>query len=188
MKKNDPKNKPPTDKRRKNRQAAKRREHTRAMRLLSDKVKQMRTDLHLVMVRDVMGQKVSIGVRRGLFGHPAGVILHVDDASIVGCVEDTAELAKFVNNLGILAASQLFGHNLAEGIEGLGKTMAKWAGIDLEALAKAAEADADDYDNGVQETAPALYVCPKCQSQWPSAEAMNEHFVTHIETEEAPVL
>lgn len=142
MKKRDEKNKPPTLKRRKNKQKAKRLAHTQLMNEISTTARKLRADASLVAVRRVMQGDVIIGVRKGLFGHPNPVMLRLDDASIAGCAEDKTELAKFVNNMGLLVVSQMFNHNLAEGIEKLGESIARWAGIDLEALRKAAAEEA----------------------------------------------
>lgn len=135
----------------------------KSLRLAREKVrnklsaarKRLRADAPVTAIRLVADGEIAIGIRRGLFGHPGTVMLRVDDAAIVGCVEDRSELAKLVNNVGLLVVSQLFGHNLAEGVEGLGASVAKWAGINLEALKR--EAEADD----AQETPAAPVVVPE---------------------------
>lgn len=119
--------------------------------------KRLRSDAPVVALRRAIDGEVVIGIRRGLFGHPGTVLLRVDDASIVGCVEDKAELGKLVNNVGLLVTAALFKHNLAEGVDGLAKSIARWAGIDLEALAKeAAEEAAPAEPTTPAEEAPVL--------------------------------
>lgn len=148
--------KPPTPMRRKNRQKAKRLAHTEAMNVVSRATKKLRADTSLTVVRRVADESIVVGVRKGTFGHPGTVILRVDDLSLAGMIEEKAELAKFINNVGLLAVSQLFNYNLAEGLDGLGKHLAKWAGIDVDALLKAAAEDAADDDAPPSQPEPAL--------------------------------
>lgn len=167
MKKAQRLQKAPTTKRRKNRQRQRRIETEATQLLVSRQRKRMRADLAVTALRREIDGEIVIGVRKGLFGHPGTVILRVDDASLVGCVEDREELAKLVNNVGILAVSQLFNHNLAEGIEGLAKTIVRWAGIDLEALKAEAEQDAG----------PGPYQCQHCPETFQYADG----YATHLE-------
>jgi hypothetical protein len=79
------------------------------------------------------------GMRTGLFGHPTTTVLRVPDETVVGAIEDAQELGSMVTQVGMLVMASLFNYNLAFGVEGLAKKMAAWAGIDVEALKKAAE-------------------------------------------------
>lgn len=131
------KQKSPTPKRRKNRAKTKRQEHARKMNVLAAVKRKLRSDVSITALRLERDEEVVVGVREGLFGHPRTTLLRLDDIAIAGAAEDVGELAKLVNNVGILVTSQLFGHNLAEGLQDLGKSIARWAGIDIEALKKA---------------------------------------------------
>jgi hypothetical protein len=106
--------------------------------------RRLRTDAPVVAVRRGKDREIVIGVRKGLMGHPGTVILRIDDVSIAGMQEDVAELAKFINNVGLLTVAQLFRHDLAQGIDGLAKSIATWAGVDLEALKATADAESGD--------------------------------------------
>lgn len=152
----------------------------RARNELSTARKRLRTDAPITALRLEAKGEIVIGVRRGLFGHPNDVVLRVDDTSIVGCVEDRAELAKLVNNVGLLVVSQLFRHDLAEGVDGLGKSIATWAGIDLDKLA--AEAAADDAP------VPTDYSCPQCGTAGLTPDSLQEHLAGCKIEPEAPVL
>lgn len=105
-----------------------------ARNVLTKARRSLRADVNLIALNRPSDDEVLIGVRQGVFGHPGNVLLRVDYTSVVGCVEDKAELGKLVNNLGILALSQLIGYNLAEGLDNFGKAFANWAQIDLEEL------------------------------------------------------
>jgi hypothetical protein len=85
------------------------------------------------------GQSV-FGVRTGLFGHPTTTVLRVQDEKVVGAVEDVRELAEIATQVGLLTLGALLKYNLAGGPEGLAKALALWCGIDLEKLAREAEA------------------------------------------------
>lgn len=125
---------------------AKRKRKRLALRAVTSAVgkarKRLRSDAPVIAVRRSQQEEIVIGVRRGLFGHPGTVILKIDDLSIAGMSEDVGELAKFINNVGLLTVAQLFKHDLTQGINGLAQSIASWAGIDLEALKKAAEEEA----------------------------------------------
>lgn len=192
MKKAQRKQKPPTSRRRKNRQREKRIAGEALRAQLGRARKHLRADAPVIAIRRVQQGEIAIGIRRGLFGHPGTVLLRVDDASIVGCTEDNTELAKLVNNIGLLVAAQLFGHDLTKGVEGLGKSIATWAGIDLEALAKAAADDTDEVIGNER-------TCPSCKSGGFTPETIGEHVslcatsvevpsVDDITNETAPVL
>lgn len=84
--------------------------------------------------------EILIGVARGFTG--AGEVLYrIDAEKLAGAVEDRAELAVIVNNLGLLVLAQLTGFNLAESLEELPKALAKWAHIDIKALRAAEDRD-----------------------------------------------
>ena len=161
-------------KRHKNRAKAVRREKTRAAKQISVARRHLRADAPVIALRREAAGEIVIGVRRGLFGHPGTVVLRVDDVSIAGIAEDNTELAKFVNNVGLLTVAQLFGHNLAEGLEGLGKAVAKWAGLDLEALAREDAAESESCQ--VATSSPAQYTCPHCSAPAGSADELRAHF------------
>lgn len=142
---------------------ARRLEAERKRNVISTNMRRHRADVSITAMRLDSEGEVVIGVRYGLFGHPRNVMLRIDDEALVGCVEDRAELAKLVNNVGILVTSQLFGHNLAEGIEKLGETVALWAGIDLDKLR--AEAAASEIPVPLAEP----HVCDLCRDQPPGS-------------------
>lgn len=76
-----------------------------------------------------------ISVARGWTG--AGEVLYrIDAEKLAGAIEDRKELAVIVNNLGLLVLAQLSGFNLADTLEGLPKSLAQWAHIDVAALVK----------------------------------------------------
>lgn len=188
MKKKERLQKPPTSKRRKNRQKAKRLAGEAVRAQLGRARKKLRADAPVTAIRRAMQGEIVIGVRKGLFGHPGTVILKIDDASLVGCVEDRAELAKLVNNVGLLVVAQLFRHDLTQGIEGLAKTIVAWAGIDLEALQKAAEEDPErisDFspapDSGNERT------CPVCEAVGFTPDTIAAHIdAAHTEVIDVP--
>jgi hypothetical protein len=91
------------------------------------------------------------GMRTGLFGHPTTTVLRVPDETVVGAIEDAQELGSMVTQVGMLVMASLFNYNLAFGVEGLAKKMAAWAGIDVEALRKAAEEEAAKVTEEVDE-------------------------------------
>lgn len=102
-------------------------------------VKHLRADLNVVMMRG--DQEVILAPRLGLFGHANAPVYRLGDEEIAGACEDVIELGGICTKLGLMCLAQLVGHNLAYGSDGLAKQFAKWAGIDLEALKKAADAD-----------------------------------------------
>lgn len=176
MKKAQRLQKPPTTARRKNRQRAKRLAGEAVRAQLGAARKKLKTTTQLVAIRRTSQGETIIGVQKGLFGHPGTVILRIDDASLVGCVEDRAELAKLVNNVGILAVSQLFRHDLSQGVEGLAKTIVAWAGIDLDKLAEAALEDPE----GISGFSPGPdsgneRVCPVCEAAGFTPETIGPH-------------
>lgn len=184
MKKKQRLEKPPTSKRRKNRQRAKRKATTEVSFAIGAVRKRLRADAPVTAVRRVAEGEIAIGIRRGLFGHPGTVLLRINDASIVGCVEDKAELAKFVNNVGLLVTAQLFKHSLADGIEDLGKSIAKWAGIDLEALAKAAAEEDPESISDFSPGANSNYRCPTCACPVAGPEALAAHTCPVLNTDD----
>lgn len=129
------------NKKRENKRKTQRLEHQRRVNQLSAARKRLRADVGVVAMRLVQEEELVFFVRRGLFGHKNNVLLRVNDIELAGCAEDPSELAKLVNNVGILVVSQMFGHNLAEGVTTLGKTVAAWAGIDLTGLHAEAAAE-----------------------------------------------
>jgi hypothetical protein len=126
--------------------------------ILAEKVKASRATANVVALRRLPPKQrgeegvyqppgeVVFGMRTGLFGHPTTTVLRVKDETIVGANEEgddgRKELGEIVTQLGLLTAAALFNYNLAWGPDGLAKAMAKWAGIDVEALRKAAEEEA----------------------------------------------
>lgn len=123
--------------------------------IVAGRVKKSRADAHVVALRrkpprlrgeDETPGEVVLGMRTGLFGHPTTTVLRVKDEAIVGAVEDNKELGELVSQVGLLTLAALFNYNLAWGPDGLPKAMAKWAGIDVEALKKAAAAETEETD------------------------------------------
>lgn len=91
-------------------------------------------------------EQVIIGVRRGALGGPNAPVLRISAEDIVGAAEDNRQLGEWCTKLGVLCLSQLLGYNLAYGPDGLGKALAKFAQIDLEALKRAAAEEASTPD------------------------------------------
>jgi hypothetical protein len=126
--------------------------------LLVEKVRKTRADAKVVAIRQqppkLRGEEqepggILFGMRTGLLGHPTTTVLKVPDEKLVGCMEEDKnearkELTELVTQVGLLTLAALFNYNLAWGPDGLAKAIVKWAGIDVEALRKAAEAEAAD--------------------------------------------
>lgn len=77
---------------------------------------------------------IVIGVAKGGVSGAGEVMYRLESEKLAGAIEDRKELAVIVNNLGLLALSALCGFNLAESLEELPKSLAKWGHIDVAAL------------------------------------------------------
>lgn len=112
-----------------------------ATNILGSAHKNLRRDIQLSVLNQPSQEKLLFGVVTGTFGSPGVVAYPLSYESIVGMVEERAAFAAVVNNVGLLALAALVRHNLAEGVEGLPRKIYQFAGIDLDALQKEADAD-----------------------------------------------
>jgi hypothetical protein len=108
-----------------------------------------RANANVVAIRQ--GDNIVFGMRTGLFGHPNTTVLRIPDETTVGAIEDISELGAVCTQVGMLVLASLFNYNLAFGADGLANKMAEWAGIDVEALKKAAEEEAATVTEEVDE-------------------------------------
>jgi hypothetical protein len=112
--------------------------------------------------------QIVFGMRTGLFGHPTTTVLRVPDEQIAGAVEDMNEMGEIVTKIGLLTLGALLNYNLAGGPEGLAYALAKWAGMDVEAMRKAAQASDEE------QLAEAKRVLEATNAQQAEAEALTE--------------
>lgn len=101
----------------------------------------VRNDCHIVSVLDQMTGKMHFGVRRGAFGGSDEVGITLNPEDLAGAIENVAEMAKLINNLGIMVMAKLIDFDLARLAgepELWPKQFAQWAHIDVEALLKEA--------------------------------------------------
>ena len=84
-----------------------------------------------------------ISISGGRYSTVSRVGLKLAHEELVGGIEDANEMGAIVVKIGILAASALIGYNLANGVEGLAKAFAEWAGVDVDALNEAVNRDSE---------------------------------------------
>lgn len=119
-------------------------ERERQRNVLGRVVKGLRADIQVAALSKPSEEKVVFGVVTGTYGSPGAVSLSISHESVVGINESNEELGTLVTNLGLLVLSALVRHNLAEGVDGLPKKLAAFAHVDLEALKREAESDAQE--------------------------------------------
>jgi hypothetical protein len=78
------------------------------------------------------------------------------------------EMGEIVTKIGLLTLGALLNYNLAGGPEGLAYALAKWAGMDVEAMRKAAQASDEE------QLAEAKRVLEATNAQQAEAEALTE--------------
>lgn len=101
-----------------------------------------RCDVQVVSVVDPVSGDIHIGTRRGAFGGNDEVLYTAKAEDIAGACEDVSELAKLINNLGMLVLAKLTGFDLVEGKpEEWPAAIARWAHLDLQGLQAADEAE-----------------------------------------------
>lgn len=106
-----------------------------------------RRDVGIVSAYNPENGEVVVAVRRGLFAAAQDILYKIQPEVLAGACGDRKQLATIINNVGLMVVSQLCGFNLAESLDEMPKSIAKWGHIDLAALRQ------DDKDDAEREAA-----------------------------------